>query len=197
MYVDVLSELEEIDGEKPWADFVFDLTNVEEDQSGELRIFTARALHEQTPVGIKIAVPKGDWSEQVVDETFTVYWNSLWFVADGEESRRLVKLYADYWGIEIDDAKIRDRIRCYVVSLGTDPQSIEENKLDMKAFFDPRVEGDSELYEQEYGELFINVDMPNSRIELREKDTSYRRIVVGWLTGRLPTKGPLVMELGE
>lgn len=185
-YVDAFSELEAdglADGERPFCDMTFDLVN--RSIVGRRKFFGAdeRALSGEamatTPRGeIGFAfqmAPVHRWRTQS-DDGLDTAWGCITLKSVGEPTNRLLQEYRAWFGVDGDGDAI-DSLVAPAVIIGGSAAAFEQEKLHAKLFLQHADEDET------YAEVFLNIDLPNSRVELKEKDEEYRPKLVGWLQG--------------
>ncbi len=109
------------------------------------------------------------WKAKATDDGAVVfYWGYAQLRSTGEESDGFVRLLAEMYerpGLEISMPR---RIEVEAVGLANDPAKVLTSPTKMKFFFNP----DSE--EEDYAEVFLNLDIPAKKLEFHEKDPEYR-----------------------
>ena len=103
------------------------------------------------------------------------YWGKVVLRRLGKESDQFVEMLAGLYGVELKTARMATRIEAEAVGLNSDPSRILTEVVKMKLF----LSSDSE---DNYAEVFLNVDIPNKRLEFHEKDNDYRAPLVRNLT---------------
>ena len=191
-HVYAYSDLEEPDADgKPWCDIIFDLTD--HSIQGRKKLFgrderafvgTMRASTERGDIGFQVTVPLDGWDRQDAGGVF-VWWGRIVIQSIGPETDRLLSEYENWFDMPASGVTATPGFECLAVVIeDIDPKDIEKKPFNTKLFLDP--EGDMPKLD-EYGELFLNLDVPNRQGHLREKDPEYRGALVGWLAGRFPT----------
>ena len=71
---------------------------------------------------------------------------------------------------------MRHITEAYAISLEGNPEMVKNSPARLKLFF-----GWEEGSETPYGELFLNLDLPNRILELNEKDPEYRSAILAAL----------------
>lgn len=189
-YIDLLSELEEVEeGEKPWADFVFDIVSMDADKGplgGYLRSLAIemRASHPEGNVGLRMRVPAAAWPGKD-DDGFAVYWGHVVLESIGAPSDRLVRVYESWWELPSTSTPAISSLTVQAAGINSTPENALNEIVHTKLFFDPHEPSPNEDEENPaYGQLFFNFDLSARRAWLREKDKGYRCAVIGWLMGR-------------
>jgi hypothetical protein len=138
--VHVLSDLEDFGDERPWADFIFDITQLKcaRDDGGAIEHieFEMRADHETGEVGLKVHVPVQDWSGSL-DSEFPIFGGFVTLRSVGSQTDRLVRLFEAWWDLPGDSASAPLSLTAVAVGLGTDPRMADREPVRLKLFFDP------------------------------------------------------------
>jgi hypothetical protein len=190
-YVDALSDLDDFgDGSKPWADFIFDLVEIEATKPTsslalEAVAFEMRAGHVDGDVGICVYLEPGGWT--VADRTdLLVTYGLVTLKSAGANSNRLARLYEMWWDLPHRSDGAAQHITVMAAGINCHPENALSELIQLKLFFEPRRPWEStDEDDPVYAELYLNFDLSARRGWLKEKDEGYREQVVGWLTGRL------------
>ena len=191
--INALSELEESD-EEPWCDLIFEVAGHERvgAADGESAWVFGRAVADLNgeTIGFGFRVPLGKWSES--GGVISFWLGQVWLESIGPETDRLIQCYADWFDLKTMSSPAGPAMRCTAVALQDGAPSPLSEKCSFKLFFNADEEagssgGDSEEADP-YAELYFNVDLPQKRAWLREKDPEYRAPLMRFLTGALRTK---------
>lgn len=196
IYIDTLSDLEDFgDGTKPWADFIFDLVEIETKKQvfgSQLRAisFEMRGAHENGDIGIRVSLEPKTWT--VSDRgDFLVTYGTVVLTSSGTYSDRLVRLYEAWWGLPAGSIPATSGITLTAAGINCHPENALSETMHLKLFFEPARTWESEDEDDPvYAELFLNFDLKARRGWLKEKDEGYRKQVVGWLMGELHAGSP-------
>lgn len=132
-----------------------------------LVLVTARGEVRGRNVGFAVDIVPG-WKEQRTDAREIVfYWGWARLRSIGAQSDAFVRLLAELYARPAPRAVMPDRVDAEAAGLLNDPALVLEHPTKMKLFFRP----DSE---QDYAEVFLNIDIPEKKLEFREKDPEYR-----------------------
>ena len=186
-YVDAFSELEDDgSGEQPWVDLVFDMMNVQlgRDSDGILtRVdFEARASTDAGVIGFAAGLEFDEW-RVAENSDFPLFWGYATLRAIGEPTDRLVAMYQQLWNLPDLSGPTTLPLKLLAAGLGAHPADQSEEKAHLKLFFEPR-ETPFPADHPEHGQLFFNFSLQQRRVWLLEKDPSFRRPVLSWLTGQ-------------
>jgi hypothetical protein len=184
--VDAFSEIETdglADGERPWCDMTFDLVKRSVEGSRGLlgpdrRALSGTAMASTTRGDIGFAFelePVDRWRAQENDGLHTE-WGCITLRSIGEPTDRLVEQYRDWFGLD-GESKAAAMLTAPAVVIGGSAARFDKDKLHTKLFLH------HENDETTYAEIFLNIDVPSARVELKEKDEEYRPRLVAWLQG--------------
>lgn len=182
-YIDALSELDDPgDGTKPWCDLVFDLTElatrVVPGSAKDTRLITGRgmATAQGSDIGFGFEIPILGWTEQKLDQTdLSIHFGNISLLSAGEPTDRLIVFYEDWFGVPHAGVHARARNDCKAVLLGGSIALSKPFVAKTKLFFDFNDK------DEDYAELFFNLDTGAKRLRLMEKDPDYRAALLRWL----------------
>lgn len=89
----------------------------------------------------------------------------------GAKSDALVSRIAEIFRLADSKIVARNEVELDALSLFADPRPIGSKPIHLKVF----VRGDGA---KEYGEFFLDVDIPGGHVQVKEKDPEYRQAVV-------------------
>ena len=172
------SDLQEIwkPTDEGWFDVDLTITSVSEDD--DHLFVTARGLFRGSPVGLRIHFLKGmkpGLPDGEPDSTAFAE-GGIAYESIGVESDRLLRAIAELYGLEPFNRQFAAQVPVTSIALEQYPFDVSKNAVRFKVFFNTNGREDS------YAELFTNIDLPNRRLELHEKDEGYRSNVVRALT---------------
>jgi hypothetical protein len=185
-YVDAFSGLETdglADGEQPFCDLTFDLVNRR--IAGRRKLFgaderalggTAMATTPRGEVGFAFEMaPVDRWRSQI-DDGLSTAWGCITLRSVGAPTDRLLQEYRDWFSLDGDSAATEALVAPAVI-IGGSVASFEHEKVRAKLFLQHAEDDET------YSEVYLNIDLPASRVELKEKDIAYRAKLVGWFQG--------------
>ena len=153
--------------EDGFVDLTFSIFEASELESGSLEIIVkGRAEGEKLGFAIELLPNWKPQSIEGVDEPF--YWGESYFKSTGIESKKFIEKLAHYYGAKISDFSVRESVHAQVVGLACNPERIKDSPCRMKFSFN------SDDEENNYSEVFVNVDLQKSQLEFNEKDIEYR-----------------------
>jgi hypothetical protein len=174
------ADLEEI--WKPAADGFVDLTltiqSVEQAPEGYTTV-TARGLDRRTIVGLKVSFKNGmqpGFIGSAVDRT-AFKEDGIVYSSIGPESDALLGAMASLYRVDAP-GRFAERVGAVSIALLGNPSNLLSEPVKFKVFFNP------DGGESSYAELYTNIDLPGKKLELFEKDMSYRTSVVRALAGK-------------
>lgn len=159
--------------EEGWYDIDLTITSVKMENDGYLSV-VAKGLFRGKEVGLKVSfapnMKPGLLNAEVDRTAFTK--NGIVYSSIGPESDKLIKAIAALYKVELPRPKFSEHIPVTSFALEEHPFDLRKDNVHFKVFFNDQ--GD----ENEYAELFTNIDIPEKRLEFHEKDEEYRRNVV-------------------
>ena len=161
--------------EEGFHDLVFATTAVRADSGGNYSIDLA-AKHSGALVGFTLIVRGGmrpgfDAAKGDFDRS-AFYPKGITFASTGEASNQLVHFLPAIYGLPVNAKRMRSQVEVTAVALGGDPRRLATEEVRFKVFHD------DDGSRGEYAEIFVNVNLPKSEVELREKDQDYRENLV-------------------
>lgn len=100
-------------------------------------------------------------------------------ILDKNNGEEFFNLFSKVYGIKPNNYELRDNIEFTSFPLSEIPINILKDPLKTKVFYDDQNE------REEYFELFINIDLPNKKVEFSEKDIEYRTNIIKVLSTKL------------
>lgn len=178
--IDVLSSLEDFgDGEEPWCDLLFEITEAKSGWLSSKTNLVHAAMWKDRTVAFSSVIDSKDWEFHPAqdEESVSVWWGGVKLSGAGKFGQSLCELWRDYFKIDGKNEFV-DSILCQAVALQGDPTKLKDGAVRMKLFFD---NGNPE----EYAELFYNLDVSAGYAALNEKDPEYREPLVKWVSGEV------------
>lgn len=163
--------------EEGWFDLDLTITSVSDE--GDYITIVGMGLFRGTDVGLKVAFRKGmkpGFPNAEVDRTAFAR-DGIVYSSIGDASDRFLRAMAALYGVPRPAGKFAPRVGVTAFALEPHSFDLTKNGANFKVFFN---DGDGQ--ENEYAELFTNVDIAGKRLELHEKDPEYRANVVRALT---------------
>lgn len=154
------------DTEDGFADLSFRITEWTRTPDGGLSVI-AMALSDGQSVGVRIVI--GDsWKPATMGDNIRVFWGTVSYASIGAESDRLVHAIAAAYGITEWPTAMIARVTFTAVALEGNPLNCVGEALRMKLFRESEAQ-------DEYAEVYTNIDVYRERAAIREKDPGYRR----------------------
>lgn len=94
----------------------------------------------------------------------------------GKISDNFIKALIELYKIDSQPLKMVDKIKSTVFVLGGEPKNFKVDFVKTKIFFD---DTDEKGF---YSEWYVNINLNNKILELKEKDSSYRENIIKILT---------------
>ena len=127
-----------------------------------------------------------DWKSGSLGKNIplTTYKGVITYQSTGPDSDAFVQVLDELYGTHLAGAGMKPQVSFTAISLGGDPRDLAKGRVDIKLFF----ESDRD---DEYAELYTNIDVAKRRLEIHEKDPDYRSPVIKALRSRLaPAMAP-------
>jgi hypothetical protein len=105
------------------------------------------------------------------DVPLTTYQGRITYRSVGPESDVLLRTLDDLYGTILSASAMAKETHFTCITLGGDPRELGKGRVDAKLFYEAEAEED-------YAELFTNIDLAAKRVEIREKDQDYRSPIV-------------------
>ena len=156
-----------------FVDLKFTITKYSQDEFKN-HILEINGLFKNMNVGLLIALRPdmelGFVNDEIDNSKF--YKQGVNFYSIGETSDNFIKALINLYGFNISNAKMNDRIETTTFVLSGNPINIKNDFIKTKIFFDDENEIDC------YSELYVNINLKNRTLELREKDSEYRENLI-------------------
>jgi hypothetical protein len=104
------------------------------------------------------------------------YHEGIIFYSTGKQSDNFIKALISLFGTDNKQQKMNYKTSATSFILAGHPENISTDYIKTKIFFD---DTDEKGF---YSEWFVNIDLNNRIIELREKDPEYRKNIINILT---------------
>lgn len=156
------------------------ITEVAETDSNYL--YTLKATHGNDTVGFSLAlskdIPAGVYEDGSVNQTDGFKTGTVKFIRSGVESDRFLQVLSSIWETTPKSTEFSSEpVSPLVFSSNLAPfDGSKPGTNSFKLFFD--------LNAMEPGELFLTHDTNYNRIELQEKDASFREVILNALGGK-------------
>ncbi len=167
------------ESEAGFRDLVFMAKASRADKIGKTsRYIQAAGTYRGQPVGFIFVWGAGEKWERMQEPRVPtpMYRDFGLFMTAGQRSDLFLAALAKEYGEKGATPQMTKYFQVGVVSLKGDPRDPESGPVNLKIFFND--EGGPN-----YGEAYLNLDLPHSRLVLAEKDHSYRGAIVRSLGG--------------
>lgn len=162
------------DQEEGFQDLVFALSDYSVGRAGDQKL-RATGRHSTQIVAFDVRLGP-EWNERPLEGVdVQLYAGSVTLSAVGPESDALVSAVDDLYGTHLSPEKMRRQTEFAALSLEGHPKKLESGPCKLKLFFESEDEN-------RYAEVYLNIDLAGSRVELAEKDEEYRRPLLLALT---------------
>ena len=162
------------ESEEDFYDLVFFIQEHKTLSDG-VQTILARGLHEGTPVGFELSLGSAWQAESMapdlVTNTGTASYRSV-----GTESDSLLRVLDQICETGQAPKRMKNEARFSSMSLEGDPRDLEKGPVKLKLFFESPAE-------DQYAELFTNIDLKARKLYISEKDPEYRKAIIKALRG--------------
>jgi hypothetical protein len=111
------------------------------------------------------------------DVPLATYRGTVTYRSTGPESDAFLQVLDELYGTKLTPKAMATETRFTAISLGGDPRDLGKESVKIKLFFESSGQDD-------YAELYTNIELAAHKLEIREKDESYRSAVVRALRAR-------------
>ncbi|WP_142786486.1 hypothetical protein [Changchengzhania lutea] len=170
--VELISNQE--DGEV-WQDLIFSITEKEKLANGFWSL-TCKAKYQNEIVGLKINIEDEIPSGKIDNPGFSL--KGVEIKSIGKESDKLIEIISKLYNQPIKTKFTSEKLVFVALSLNKKIATLENGYFRFKLFFDENEQRNS------YTELYLNPDLKNDVIELKEKDEEYRDNIVKILSDK-------------
>jgi hypothetical protein len=160
----------EVKKEEGFVDFCLPISETKIVQN--FRHIVARGRFNGKSVGLEIIIPSDmkqglrfDGEEIKIANTYAAALGSI-----GMESDEFLNLMGESYGLNISKGFSPNKIFFTILPLETENFDIEKQSINTKIFF--------EQSQEQYAEMFLNIDLPTGYIELKEKDPEYKKNIL-------------------
>lgn len=139
---------------------------------GGTQSFRASGVHQGQRVALEILLGP-DWRAGSLGEDIpqTTYSGQVTYRSVGPESDALLRAIDALYETQLEPRSMTGERHFTCVTLGGDPRHPHNGRIHAKLFY----ETDNE---DEYAELYTNIDVAAGRVEIKEKDPDYRSAIV-------------------
>ena len=161
---EILSETEE-----GFADMVFRITKQEKQAPSEV-VIGAQSMANGKKVGFRIRLGS-DWEKGKLEIPITTYKGLVILERCGTESDDLLRFMDSVYKTQILPAAMAEATRFTGISLEGKPHALTSGPVKIKLFYESE-------NEDEYAELYLNIDTASQKVYLNEKDEAYRAPII-------------------
>lgn len=132
-------------------------------------------LHKRQNVGLQIVLGP-TWKEGSLGKgvPLVTYQGVVKYRSTGDDSDSFLQTLDELYGTKLFASAMNAETSFTGISLEGDPRDLAKGPVKIKLFFESEKE-------EEYAELFTNIELGKRRLEVHEKDQDYRKAVVGAL----------------
>lgn len=159
------------DADEGFADFSFDIINMKKKLFGGF-FLTCAAFDEGKNVGFNLEIKKnmrGLINRDV--RTFCTYPDGMKLTYQAGLSDDFLANVGRLYELDAGALRLKDSVYIECGALSGDPANLQQEEVDFKCFLNVNDESS-------YAEFYINIDLPNKKLYLKEKDMEYRENIV-------------------
>ena len=165
-----LPEITSMSEEEGLIDLVFAIAESKSNADGSSS-FHAQGLHRGGKVGLRVFL-RPSWKEGTLGPRMTTFQGEVLYESTGEESDRFVQVLGELYQSSVCPKMMRKgQIPFTAITLGGNPHDLSLAPVKIKLFFESEAE-------DQYAEIYTNIDAKKSRLEIMEKDPDYRESVM-------------------
>jgi hypothetical protein len=159
------------EAEEGFHDLVLSIEDHKKLSDGSQTIL-ASGLYKGRKVSVEFYLAPG-WRSGTLDPDvpLTTFRGTVSYRSVGAESDLLLQVIDELYGTKQAPKAMNKATEFTAISLGGDPRELTKEPVKIKLFFDSNVE-------DEYAELFTNIDLQARKLYIREKDEEYRPAIV-------------------
>lgn len=169
------------EAEEGFQDLVFAVRTHATQHDG-IRLITASGQAQGEPVEFAFQLGPSWEGGAVKSVDVPMFRGAVTVRSTGPASDRLLKVMDVLYDTHLAPAGMATSTEFAAISLAGNPGDLQAGPVKMKLFFESEDE-------ERYAELYLNVDLKASRIELHEKDPEYRKAVIRALSRAAPERG--------
>ena len=159
------------ESEEGFHDLVFAIEDHKKLPDGSQTILGS-GMYKGRKVSLEIYLGAGWRSGQLDAEVpLTTYRGSVSYRSVGAESDLLLHVIDEIYGTKQSPQAMNKATEFTAISLGGDPRNLAKEPTKIKLFFESNAE-------DQYAELFTNIDLKARKLYINEKDEEYRAPIV-------------------
>lgn len=167
----------DISEEADFVDMQLTITKYWQDENKN-HICQVKGLWQNDTVGFEIAF-RPDMRLGIIDgdiDKTRFYKEGVNFYSIGKLSDNFIRALIGLYKMDIQPLKMVDKIETMAFVLGGQPEYFDSEFVKTKVFLDDTDEKGL------YAEWYVNIDLNNTILELKEKDSGYRENIINMLT---------------
>lgn len=159
------------ESEEGFHDLVFAIEDHKKLPDGSQTIL-ASGMYKGRKVSLEIYLG-AEWRSGSVDADipFSTYRGTVSYNSVGVESDLLLSIVDELYGTKQAPRAMNKATEFTAISLGGDPRNLAKGPVKLKLFFESNAE-------DQYAELFTNIDLKARKLYINEKDEEYRTAIV-------------------
>lgn len=160
------------DDSEGFIDLIFNI--ITKECNGDYIKITAKATHQNQIVGLTITIlnncQPGILNNEINRDAFVR--NGVIMESDGAQSDAFIEILSALYEIPSNKPFTKQKLEFTIFPLNEELGILESKSLKFKLFYDDRNEKGL------YNELYLNTNLPQNWIQIREKDEEYRANIV-------------------
>lgn len=108
-------------------------------------------------------------------ETFRTYPKGMKLTYQNGLSNDFISSVSRLYGFEIANLRLKESVFIECGALSGNPVNLQREEVQFKCFLEANDES-------RYAEFYINIDLPNKKLYLKEKDPDYRENIIRYLS---------------
>lgn len=163
------------DQDEGFVDFSFDIVNIKKKLTGGI-ILECAACDEGENVGFCLEIKNN--MRGIINndfETFRTYPKGMKLTYQNGLSNDFISSVSRLYGFETANLKLKESVFIECGALSGNPVNLQREEVQFKCFLEANDES-------RYAEFYINIDLPNKKLYLKEKDPDYRENIIRYLS---------------
>lgn len=171
---DIINRLEiTSESEEGYYDIVFLISQHQKLPDGS-QVISASGTYKGTSCGLDIVLGPS-WKQGSIDlgesSSLATYQGNVTFRSIGAGSDSLLQIMDQLYGTKQSPTSMKNETGFTAISLQGNPQELKNGMTKIKLFYEAKKEDD-------YAELFTNIDLVAKKVYIAEKDVDYRSAVI-------------------
>jgi hypothetical protein len=159
------------ESEEDFHDLVFYIKDYKKLADGT-QIVRALGIHNGQQIGLDVVLGV-NWKTGSLGKgvPLVTYQGIVTYRSIGAETDSFLKVVDELYGTKLNPKMMKGEIAFTGITLGGDPRDIAREPVQIKLFYESG--GD-----EAYAELYTNIEIAKHKLEIKEKDPDYRKLIV-------------------